>query len=140
MNPWRPYELMKLGTLVMLVALVFGSTIWLNYKIAEKNLDTAVEIEGFKQAVREEIRARFRAEQDFAQVQRDQIHDEATEAKQLATKALTKPPTVVLAVKTPVPVQVVGNVTPAPTATPSPQPTPTESTDPHRGSLLNWFR
>lgn len=140
MTPWRAYELMKLVTLCALVVVVLGGTVFLNFKIAERNLDTAAEIEQFKQAVREEIRARFRAEQELAQAERAQIHDEASEAKDLATKALAKPNAVVLAVKTPLPVRVVGAATPMPTETPGPLPSPTQSTDPHSGSLLNWFR
>ncbi len=94
-------------------------------------------IAAFKQAVREEIVARFRAEQMFAQQQRDEIQADATEAKDLAKKALAKPATVVLTVKTPLPVIVAA--TPTPAETPSPQPSPTRTRPPDKGRL-HFFR
>lgn len=131
---WQPHEALKVATLGLLAVCVFVSTAWLNYKIGERNAGAADEIAAFKQAVREEIVARFRAEQLLAQQQRDEIHADAAEAKDLAKRALTAPKTtVVLTVRTPLPVIV---ATPPP-PTPSPTPSPTISTKP-RG-LLEFF-
>lgn len=123
---------------LVLAAVLFGiaHTSW---KIGERNLSAADEVEAFKAAVREEIEHRFHDEQKFAQVQRNEIHDEATEAKQIATKALTNPKALILTVKTPLPVIVTTTPTPSPSQ-PTPSPRPTTNTDPHQGGLLQFFR
>ena len=128
----------RLQTLVLLLVLVavLGGVVHTSQKIGERNAVAAAEIDSFKQAVREEIVARFRAEQTLAQQQRDDIQADATEAKDLAKRALTKPATVVLTVRTPLPVIVTTTATPTPLALPS----PTRTKPPPDTKRLKWFR
>ncbi len=81
----------RLQTLILflvLVAVLFG-IVHTSQKLGERNLAAGDEVDAFKSAVREEIEHRFHVEQQLAQAQRDDIQADATEAKQLATKALT---------------------------------------------------
>lgn len=125
------YETLKIALLLMLVALLLAGIGFLNFKINERNIAGAEEVAAWKQAMEAEIERRWSVERAHAKDENEKLSEKVDEVKDLANKALRKSPPVVLAVKTPVPVQIV--------APPTVPPTPTiPDTNPKRGGLFGW--
>ena len=90
------------------------------------------ELERYRTALRDEMKARFEAQDKATAVARGAIEDKVKTATTLATKALAKPPASVLVPGAhPIPVEVVGG-----TPKPAPSPTMMPDTNPRHGG---WF-
>lgn len=111
---------------------------YLGHEIAVRNFSDkearTQELEDYKAAIADQTEKAINAEHRNAQLARDAIEKKADTATNIATKALSKPSSLTLAVKTPLPVRVVGS--------PAPEPTPTAmaDTNPKHGGLIDLFR